>query len=618
MPAAAAGGDMNEWRASPVGGDDDQQVTVPGRPAEFAGADAVRYTTTLADPRDPEDDVAVLTLRGVYAHAELELTSPRVGGDGAVTHDAYFEPLSVPFRPDGETRVALTCETPRDRFGGLHDTDTVPAEQRVPGVWWDATVEGRPLPYVDRLRVRPERTDDGARLHVRTTVVTGGPVEERITYSLKPEGDLSTRGMMDRATVETAGPGRTTVEHTVDVRDPALWWPAGLGEQHRYRLRAKLGDHEHSVTTGVCEVERDGGALRVNGERLPVRGLTLLTDDPADVRRARELNATVVRARAHALPPAVYRACDEAGLLVWQDLPLTGPGGFDVERGERVARGLAGAYARHPSLAVVGVHDEPTDTLTGLGSGPLDRLRLRWRAWRTDYDRAGADAVAAAVPDSLPVVPVVGEPGIDHDAGAYYPGWKYGEPGDIDALLDRYPTTLLAAFGAGALGAETETAAGFDDHQHALRVDGGVEDSQAYQAEVVRTVAERARCRGVGALVDGLRDTDTAGVGVLAADGTPKAAADRVRAAFEPVQAFLPDPAPGETEAVVVNDRPTDLTTTLTWRVESGEEPTEGTVEVSADAFDRWRGRLPLPREGDRVVLSMVVDRTEVTNDYTL
>jgi hypothetical protein len=122
----------------------------------------------------------------------------------------------------------------------------------------------------------------------------------------------------------------------------------------------------------------------------------------------------------------------------------------------------------------------------------------------------------------------------------------------------------------------------------------------------------------VGALVDGLRDTDTAGVGVLAADGTPKAAADRVRAAFEPVQAFLPDPAPGETEAVVVNDRPTDLTTTLTWRVESGEEPTEGTVEVSADAFDRWRGRLPLPREGDRVVLSMVVDRTEVTNDYTL
>jgi hypothetical protein len=611
---------FDQWHAAPAGetGPADWPVTVPGRPAEFSGAEGVRYVTSFEDPREAGDGVAVVALDGLFAHAEVAVTGERVGDNGPVEHHAYFEPLRVPLRPAADTRLSVTCRAPRDRFGGLHDTDRVPAADRVPGIWWEATLESRPLPYVDRLRVRPELTDEGATLHVRTTVVADGPREDTVTYSLRPVGDTTASGTMRRGTVETTGPGKTTVEHTVEVRDPALWWPAGLGDQNRYRLRATLGDSERSVTTGIRTVERDGGRLLVNGEPLRVRGVTLLTDDPADVRRASDLHATLVRAPAHVLSPAVYEACDEAGILVWQGLPLTGPGAFDPERGADLARRLVGARGHHPSLAAVGVHDEPTDAFAdALGPGRLDRLRLRWRAWRADYDPAPARRVARAVAGDHPVVPVVGGPGVDHDAAAYYPGWEYGTPADVETLLDRYPTDLLAAFGAGALAAGVPDAtdvAGFDAATHETRVADGTAESQAYQAEVVRTVAEAARRRGVGAVASSLRDTDAGGTGVYAADGAPKAARDALAAAFQPVQAFLVDPSPGASDVVVVNDTPGSVSATLAWT--TGES--SGQRDLTVEGTGRWTGTVELPAGADAVRLSVAAGGHTAHNAYDL
>ena len=611
---------FDEWRAAAIDGgrSPETPVTVPGRPAEFAGADGVTYRTSFADPRSGDDEVAVVELRGLYAHAEVDVTGERLDGEGPVDHDAYFEPLRVPVRPAEDNELSVTCYAARDRFGGLYDTDRVPESDRVPGVWWDVSLETHPLPYIDRVRVSPELTDDVAVLHVRTTVVTDGPLEGRVTYSLKPEGEFTTSGMMNRRTVEATGPGRTTTEHTIEVRDPALWWPRDLGDQHRYTLRAKLGDSERAVTTGIRTVEREGGRLLVNGDPLPVRGVNLLTDDPADVDRAGELNATLVRAPAHVLSPAVYEACDEAGILVWQGLPLTGPGAFDADRGRDLLTRLTGTYAHHPSLGVLGVHDEPTDSFAdGLGAGLLDRLRLRWRAWRTDYDRSAADAVAQSVPGGSPVVAVVGEPGVDHDAAAYYPGWDYGTGGDIESLLDRYPAEVLAAFGAGALGpnaADAADAAGFDAEKHAARGEDGRDASEAYQAEVLRTVTETARLRGLGTVAFALRDTDVAGPGVYAADGTPKAARDTLATAFQPVQAFLPDPSGGETEVVVVNDAPGSLSMTLSWEAGEASDATDLTV----GAVDRWSGTITVPRDADTVALALTVGETTVENTYDL
>ncbi len=610
---------FEEWRATAPGGDGEAvSVNLPGRPEAFAGSDAVRYVTEFEDPRDGDDDVAVLTFDGCFAHTEVELDGAVLGNpDEPITHDAYFAPLRIPFRPADDERVAVTCEAPQDRFGGLFDSDAVPDAAAVPGVWWQAALETRSLPYIEDVAVTPDLTAEGATLQVRTTVVTDEAMEDRITYSLKPAGDLSTRGMMNRGSVETDGPGRTTVEHTIDVRDPALWWPRGYGDQHRYTLRAKFAESEHTVTTGIRSVEREDGDLLVNDEPISIRGVNLTTAGPRDVDRAIDVNANLVRAHAQVLPPAIYEACDEAGLLVWQDLPLTGHGDFDVDRATAIGTSLLTHRSHHPSLVALAVHDDPTDAFAdGLGSGALDGLRRRWRAWRTTYDRSGAEQVAEDLPAAVPVFPVVGDPGVDADARRLYPGWDYGEASDAADLVERYPAPIVAEFGAGALGDEAGAgAADFDAGKHAARVadPDDPESSQAHQAAVVETVAEAFRRQDQDAIAYALRDTDAAGMGIFDVAGEAKRAREALAAAYEPVQAFLVTPAAGSSPVVVCNDSQQAIDGELAWTAGDAS----GSRSLSVAAGERWEGEpIDLPSGADTVTVRIEAGDESVENVY--
>lgn len=623
MPAGDAADNMfDEWRATAPQRSAEKSVTVPGRPESFADAEEVEYTTSFDDPRGPGDEIAVLELRGLYAHAEVELGGDRLDGEGPVEHDAYFRPLRIPFEPEGKTELTVTCHDPEDRFGGIHDTDLVPDSQSVPGIWWGAKVESHPLPYVDNIDISPVIGDDGAQLDLRTTVVTDGPLDDHITYSIRPAGDTNSRGMMQRGSVETDEAGRTVVEHTVDVHDPELWWPRELGEQHLYELRAKLDETEHACTTGICDIQFDDGRLRVNGQPVPVRGLNLLTDDEEDIDRAIECNANLVRAHGQVLSEEFYERCTEEGLLVWQDLPLTGPGGFDTDRGTRLATALDRQYSRYPCLAVSAVHDDPVDAFAaGLGTGLLDRLRFRYRVWQSSYDAGPAEQVAESLPNHRPSVPAVGGPGVDTGIGSYYPGWSYGEPADIESLLDSHPVSLVAEFGAGALVEDNrgDDICGFNADKHNRHVDGGVSESQAYQATLLRTLIGHLRCRRTGAIAFALRDTDSAGMGVYAYDGEQKAAEETVQRAFEPIQAFLNTPTAAESEITVVNDTLRGLSATLRWAVDGEGVHETGTLELTVGESGRWTGGpIEIPVEVEEVRLELVVGDQTVTNTYEI
>ncbi|MFB6142646.1 MAG: hydrolase [Halorientalis sp.] len=611
---------LDEWTAAavePGEGEPDPEgwapVEVPGRPSQFAGADAVAYRATFEDPREDLSERALLVLRGLYAHARVWLNGDLLG-----SHDAYVRPFRHVFEPAAHNELVVECRRPEDRFGGIHDTDEVPAEAAVPGIWWGATVETHPATFVSDLQVRPRVEDGDGAIDVRATVAAAQDLEDRITLSLRPEGNVQGRGMMDRAGVEAAAGETVTVEHTIDVPDPALWWPRDLGPQNRYAVRAKLDGATRSVTTGLCSVTWADGDLRVNGERVPVRGVNLLSATPSDVDRAVETNATLVRLHAHAAPEAVYEACDEAGLLVWQDLPLTGPGDFDVERGRAVGRDVLRTAGGHPSLAALAVHDDPVEPFAdGLGSGALARLRLRWRAWRASYDDGAAERVAEDLPTDRPVFPVVGPPGVAPDALALYPGWDYGSAADVDWLVDRYDPGVVAEFGAGALGGvDPGDIPGFDRAKHDAHVEGGTEASQRYQARVCKRVAETLRRRERAPVAFALRDIAGGGMGVLEADGTEKAGHAALRSAYEPVQATLTAPEAGATgEIVVLNDTPDPVEGEVAW--EAGE--TTGSADVAAEPGDRaTAGTVALPDSAERATLTLsLADRT-VENAYYL
>lgn len=320
------------------------------------------------------------------------------------------------------------------------------------------------------------------------------------------------------------------------------------------------------------------GVLRVNGERLFCKGadhlptrqaLAEATADEvrADVALAVDAGLDLLRLSGHVARPELYDAADEAGLLLWQDLPLRGPLPRGLRRhAVRLAREAADLLAHHPSIALWCVHDRPT---------AANRLLL---------DRSVRRALAKA-DGSRPVLA---------SATRLSPGWRDGEVDRLGRVAATLPRLVRFPTAGGAVAAP--------DGQPG---DGVVEDRdlvarrgahQAHQAEVVRRTVEtlrRLKYRPTGGVVvptlaDAVPAVTSA---VLDARRQPKAAHAALVAACRPVvvvaDALPAAVLPGEPLALdvhVVSDLrvPIDDATvvaTLTW--DGGEH------------VWRWRGRVP-------------------------
>ncbi|WP_159076978.1 glycoside hydrolase family 2 protein [Halococcoides cellulosivorans] len=610
-----------EWSAGVVdrGGDPSPDewtpVTVPGRPAQFADADAVAYRCSFGDPRDDPAEHVLVELDGAFAE-----TSVWLNGEHIVDHDVYFEPLRIALHDelDPENELVVRCARPSDAFGGNYSSSRTPPSAAVPAIRWGATVERRPATFVDRVGVVPHVVGDHAELTVTAAIVSSADRSDRVTVSVRPE-TASGRATMERAAVDLSETRRSVVSHEVRIDDPIRWWPWELGDPHRYRVGVSIADSEASVHTGIATVGRDDGRLVVNDRTVRGRGLVLDDATPEAVSTARDLGATVVRPRAHVPPRSVQTACDERGMLCWQDLPLTGPVDPDVDRGRTIARRLFKARRRHPSLAIATVHDEPTDlTPDGpLSGGLLGRLRTRWRVWRADFDAETATAIERAFPDAIASAPVVGALGTDPDATAAFPGWSIGDADAIDWLLDRYPEAFETV-GAVGVGSISDPGASFpdpvDDAHHAAHAGDDVAASQAYQRRTLKHVVERLRREGCPLFaVASLTDVDGAGMGVYDGEGEPKPARDALANAFQPVVPVLADPSPGESDVIVLNDADQPWSGDLRW--------TAGSASGSADVTVGTHGRsvpatIEVPEDCSRVELVLALPDGTITNDY--
>ncbi|MGW0710908.1 glycoside hydrolase family 2 protein [Streptomyces sp. NPDC002643] len=223
-------------------------------------------------------------------------------------------------------------------------------------------------------QVRPLVTVDGTR----------GRVEVRLTVERTADGTgrpltarASVAGVDTEVVVED---GHAILE--LDVPDPRLWWPRGHGEQPLYDLTLTLADGDSTLDSwrrrvGFRRIELDrtadahgtGFTLVVNGVRLFTRGVNWIPDDVLPSRitperyrhrltQAAEANIDLVRVWGGGIyeDDAFYDACDELGLMVWQDFlfacsaypeeqPLRGE--VEAEARENVVRLMP-----HPSLVL--------------------------------------------------------------------------------------------------------------------------------------------------------------------------------------------------------------------------------------------------------------------------
>jgi len=133
------------------------------------------------------------------------------------------------------------------------------------------------------------------------------------------------------------------------VENPKLWWPNGAGpvptdEPHLYEARVFLQDGSHEIRKRIGlrtielirEPDEHGVSFhfRVNGHDLYARGanwipndsfLSCVSDEDMEmqIRTCAALNMNMLRVWGGGIceTEAFYDACDEYGILVWQDFP---------------------------------------------------------------------------------------------------------------------------------------------------------------------------------------------------------------------------------------------------------------------------------------------------------
>jgi beta-mannosidase len=214
------------------------------------------------------------------------------------------------------------------------------------GVWRPVSLEAWDSARVESLRVVQNQLDkDSAQMTAEVEVVSSGERDATITVE-----NVTDKGAPARQPVRlAAGTNKVAVNFT--ITRPRLWWPAGMGAQPLYDIRARLlvagrGQDsfrqvdESAARVGLRTVElrqqpdKDGKSFTfvVNGVPVFAKGANWIPADSFPTRitaeryrqlleSARDANMNMLRVWGGGIYESdeFYRLCDELGLLVWQE-----------------------------------------------------------------------------------------------------------------------------------------------------------------------------------------------------------------------------------------------------------------------------------------------------------
>jgi len=293
------------------------------------------------------------------------------------------------------------------------------------------------------------------------TRITGVSVAQRwnvdgtVTVRVMPEGDFDPRALVCIVREREGSAGAPAARHACDARGEATfapsrlwttwdrgvregcWWNAMVGvhdERGVFRLlaTARFALRRIELDTASDDVGRRF-RLILNGEPIFVRGANLIPpllgarhehDWLGEMRRYRDTGFNMVRVwgGGNYLPDAFHEACDELGILVWQDFMFacaTYP--EDEPFATLVAREAAHQVARlsrHPSLALWCGGNE--DILAWWSWGWKERL-APGQSWGLRYWT-----------ELLPAAVAAGDPGTPYWVESPYSGSMELHPNDPD------------------------------------------------------------------------------------------------------------------------------------------------------------------------------------------
>lgn len=634
------------------------------------------FTTTFEAAPAETGEAVMLCLDGIATLAEVFLN-----GEPILSSDSMFasHAIDVGARLKGRNELAIRCRAlmpelavqrkPRARWRTRLVADNnlrwfrtmllgrIPGFAAGPaavGPWRPIWLERRQGLEVDALSLRPRLEGEEGILSVqaRLTGIDGplaGPVVAEVTGAT---------GIHLLELTVTADVDGLTAAGELRIPSVERWWPHTHGVPALYDVRLVVGSAAgetridagrvgfRSVAAGPTadhDIDRDGLALHVNGVSIFARGALWTPLDIVGLApSAGGIHAAVLVAREAGMnmlrvpgvgsyeTEAFHDACDELGIMVWQDLmyasldyPFTNSAfraAAETEARDQVERiagrpstvvlcgsseveqqvamlGLDMALARIPffdetvpaianaaGLDAVYVPSTPfggdlpmradrgVTNYYGVGGygGPLSDARTSGLRF------AGECLAFANVPDEDALIALV--PGRPDEGYVNHPAWKAGvarDPGagwDFDDMRDFYLAQVFKV--------DPRTIRR-GDHERYLEL------SRAVTGEIMAHAFgewRRADSPCAGGLILWLRDLmGGAGWGVVDHHGRPKTAYHHLRRILAPTAVWLTDEHTGGVVAHVANDGPSPLVARLRVALYSDLELPGGRGEVEVE-----------------------------------
>jgi len=356
------------------------------------------YWRDIEVPASWEDGgEAFLRLGAVMYRCEAWLN-----GRPAGTHEGGYTPFEIRLaglRRDGTNRLALLVTNPMnalDEYPALSDERLARAEARVPelpireiphgkqtwygsqsGLWRTVTLECRPRQRLETIRAAADWESGTVAVRAWASGALGGQVELTV---LDPAGTEVVRATIAAAPLATA---------QLQVPGHLPW---NLQTPNLYRLIARLrldGQVVDELETrfGFREIRTQDGRVFLNGRAILLRGAldqdlyadTISTPPGRDLldrqlRLAHEMGLNLLRCHIKTPDPAYLDAADEAGMLLWCELPtwLTLTPASAV-RADALLSEMVAAIGDHPSVVIWTIVNE--DWGTDLRNSSADR---RW------------------------------------------------------------------------------------------------------------------------------------------------------------------------------------------------------------------------------------------------
>jgi len=266
-------------------------------------------------------------------------------------------------------------------------------------------------------------------------------------------------------------PAHTTlpIAQSVNIRTPHLW--NGVADPYLYSATVTLTRKGHAIDSveqplGLRATGADPHrGFLLNGTALQIRGVDRHQDwagtgwaidraqQDLDLKLMREMGVTGVRLAHYQHNEYFYHLCDQAGLLVWAELPmvndLRGTPEFRANIRQQLTE-LIRQNENHPSIVMWSLYNEISP------SNPADSAAivrdLKQLAKAEDPTRPTTGALSI---DGIAKLPAVGAVN-DLLALNVYPGWYVGGPDDMGPIIDRWNAAygshgiIISEYGGGA------------------------------------------------------------------------------------------------------------------------------------------------------------------------